>query len=51
MHKAAVAKTKPSSKRLLQVLEHNLRLTDVVNLSFDPQVQSYSISARIYSFE
>jgi hypothetical protein len=41
----------PALKRLLQVLERNLRLTDVVTLTFDAQVQTYSITARVYSFE
>jgi hypothetical protein len=41
----------PALKRLLDVLEHDLRLTDIVNLNFDAQVQTYTISARVYSFE
>lgn len=41
----------PALKRLLDLLERNLRLTDVVTLSFDPAVQSYSISAKVYSLE
>lgn len=41
----------PAMKRILDILERNLRLTDVVSLSFDPQVSSYTISARIYSLQ
>lgn len=39
----------PALKRLLDVLERNLRLTDVITLGFDAQVQTYTISAKVYS--
>lgn len=39
----------PALKHLLDVLEHNLRLTDIITLNFDTQVQTYSINSRIYS--
>lgn len=41
----------PALKRILDILERNLRLTDVISLSFDAQVSSYTISARIYSLQ
>ncbi len=41
----------PALKRLLEVLERNLRLTDVVSLGFDAAVQSYTISAKVYSLQ
>ena len=41
----------PALKRLLTVLERNLRLTDVINLGFDATVQSYTINAKVYSLQ
>lgn len=41
----------PALKRLLEVLERNLRLTDVVNLGFDAAVQTYTINAKVYSLQ
>ncbi len=41
----------PALKRLLEVLERNLRLTDVVSLGFDAAVQSYTITAKVYSLQ
>jgi Tfp pilus assembly protein PilO len=35
-------------KRLLVSLERNLRLTDVLSISFNPQSATYSINARAY---
>lgn len=36
-------------KGLLDTLERHLRLLDVISLTFDSQVQNYTIAARIYS--
>jgi|GEM_PF-5529105 hypothetical protein len=35
-------------KRLLIVLEHDLRLTDVLSIAFSPQSAAYQLSARSY---
>lgn len=39
----------PVMKGLLDTLERHLRLLDVISLTFDSQVQSYTVVARLYS--